>query len=538
MVNQELLLGDEAIALGALHAGISGAYSYPGTPSTEIFEFIEDRAEKFGVAARWSANEKVAYEEALGMSYAGKRALVSMKHVGLNVAADAFINSAITGVHGGVVLCVADDPGMHSSQNEQDSRYYAHFALTPCLEPANQQEAYDMVRQAFDMSEDYAIPVVLRLVTRLAHSRAAVKVRPGTRQTALGKTRDRAAFTLLPGPARVQFAQLAEKQSLFRKDAEDDCANTLNLEPRDRRRGIIANGIAMNYVREAFNDAVPHPWLRIGRYPLPVAGVRALADAVDEVVVVEEGYPFIEEKLRGVYGIPGKRIRGRLDGLLPRTGELDPTVVGRALGVELPVQHRPAITPLPKRPPALCPGCAHTASFQAMQEALSAYEDGTTFSDIGCYTLGFYPPHNAIDSTLDMGASIPMAAGAAHAGLHPVMCAIGDSTFGHSGLTGLLTAAGEDTNMTVVILDNGTVAMTGTQETLVTGERLVKIVEGLGVPPEHIRVIDPLPKDHAVNVRVLREEIDHRGLSVVVARRTCIHYRPGRGPDGEGRHEG
>jgi indolepyruvate ferredoxin oxidoreductase alpha subunit len=523
MVKRELLLGDEAIALAALDAGISGAYSYPGTPATEIFEYVQSRAAEFAVRASWSANEKVAYEGALGMSYCGKRALVSMKHVGLNVAADPFVNSGVTGVGGGLVLCVADDPGMHSSQDEQDSRYLAHFALIPCMEPRNQQEAYDMTREAFDLSERFSTPVMVRLVTRLAHSRSDVVTSARSAQNALKLPDDVSGFILLPSNARVQYDKLVKKYPLLEEYAAASRYNQLSLSG-DRRVGILCNAMAYNYLREAFGGDIPHPFVKVGMYPMPKAMIRQLVEAVDEVVVVEEGYPFLEEALRGITGA-GKPVHGMLDGRLPRTGELTPAVVARAFGIEVDSPYAPTLSALPGRPPALCPGCPHADSFRAVKLATGDAPRVPIFSDIGCYTLSFYPPYNAVDSCVDMGASISMAIGAAHAGLHPVMCSIGDSTFGHSGMTGLLTAAYEKLPMTVFILDNGTVAMTGTQDTLLTGDALVKAVIGLGVEPEHVRVLSPLPKNLEENARIIREELEYKGLSVIIPKRICVQYK-------------
>ncbi len=525
MADRELLLGDEAVALAAIHAGISGAYSYPGTPATELFEFIEGKAEAAHVYARWSANEKVAYEEALGMSLAGKRTIVSMKHVGLNVAADAFVNSGVTGVNGGLVVCVADDPGMHSSQNEQDSRYYAKFALIPCLEPHDQQEAYDMTRYAFELSEQQHVPVMVRLVTRLAHSRADVVTAPAHPQNPLKRAADPMQFTLLPSNARILYKKLTDKQPALLAGAESSPFNTLDLSGADRSRGVIANGIAINYLREAFGGKVPFPVLKIGHSPIPAGLVLKLVDAVKEVVVVEEGYPLIEEALRGIAGIAGKTIRGKLDGTLPRTGELNPNIVAAAFGVDTAKLLAPTLATLPSRPPTLCPGCGHTDTFALLKEAVAPYGNQRLFGDIGCYTLGFYPPHDAIGSCVDMGASISMAAGAAHAGEFPVMCAIGDSTFAHSGMTPLLTAARHNVNFNVIILDNGTVAMTGTQETLATGEDLDRIVAGLGVAKGHVHVFNPIKSKWDENLKLIRAEIEYQGTSVLIARRPCVQAK-------------
>jgi len=518
---RELLLGDEAVALGAIHAGISGAFAYPGTPATEIFEFVQGQKDP-AIAARWSTNEKVAFEEALGMSYAGKRALISMKHVGLNVAADAFVNSGITGVNGGLVLAVADDPGMHSSQNEQDSRYYAQFAMVPCLEPADQQQCYDLVRQAFDISERLALPVVLRLVTRLAHSRAVVETKEPRGQNQLRPSEGR-SWILLPSNARAGYRRLIEKQAdVMAALAELDSCRRYG--PEEGSLGVIVSGIGWNYMLEVMPEEEFPPTLRVSGYPLSETAVEELLDSCDEVLLLEEGNPFIEEKLRGFPVRGRKTVHGRLDGTVPRTGELTPDIVhaaltSRGLEVEAPTG------PLAPRPPSLCSGCPHGDMFESLKKAMKPFADGRSFSDIGCYTLGALPPYEAIHSCVDMGASIGMAIGAARAGLHPAAAVIGDSTFVHSGMTPLMDAVIEDTPVTVIILDNSTVGMTGGQQTAATGPAIPKLVEGLGVPKEHIRLVDPLPKQRDVISQVLTEEFAHPGVSVVIAARICIQER-------------
>jgi indolepyruvate ferredoxin oxidoreductase alpha subunit len=521
-----LLLGDEAVARGAIDAGIAGAFSYPGTPATEVFETIELDARARGISAMWSANEKVAYEEALGLSYAGGRAVVSMKHVGLNVAADPFVNSALTGINGGLVLVVADDPGMHSSQNEQDSRFYAEFAQLPMFEPSTQQEAYDLTWRAFEYSEAIGLPVVVRLVTRLSHSRANVVTAPAETGDAI-RSKRRALptpgdWTLVPAIARKRFAKLLQAQKRLLDDSERDPANRLTLAGRI---GVIAAGIAYNYVQEALHGTGGLSVLKIGRYPLPVALIREMVDHCDEILVAEDGYPFIERRLNGLLGLPGKAIRGRLTGALPASGELTPEILARALGRDRsPVASAP-IEDLAARPPQLCRGCPHADSFKAIVEATAGYANPILFSDIGCYTLGVMPPYRAVHACVDMGASIAMAHGAAQAGRHPVICTIGDSTFSHSGMTPLLGAARSNANMTVFILDNATVAMTGTQESMASGERLINILHGLGVDPDHLHVIEPLPRLHAGNVELIKRELEHPGLSVIVPTRACIHVR-------------
>ncbi len=521
MRKTSVLLGDEAVALGAIHAGISGVYGYPGTPSTEIFEAVQASA-KDTVHAVWSTNEKVGYEEALGMSYAGKRAMVTMKHVGLNVAADPFMNSAITGVNGGLVLAVADDPSMHSSQNEQDSRYYAHFAMIPCLEPGNQQEAYDMVLYAFDLSEAMNVPVMLRLVTRLAHSRANVQVlKEGRAQNELHPSDDWTKWTLLPLNARKNFARLVENQPKVLEESGKSEYNQLTIVD-GATTGIITSGIAVNYVFENLPaDQKDYSILIVKQYPMPIGKLKTLVDSVDEILVVEEGYPYIEERLNGYLGLCDKSVRGKLTGDLPRTGELNPDSVRAALHMQA-LKTVPMARNLAGRPPQLCTGCPHADTYKALNEAMKDFEGGRVFSDIGCYTLGALPPYRAIESCVDMGASISMANGAAHAGIRPVVCAIGDSTFTHSGMTPLLDAAAIDSPMTVFILDNSTVAMTGGQPTYGTGDELARIVKGLGVPEGHVIAINPVPKQHEKNVGIIKRELQHEGLSVILAQRECV----------------
>ncbi len=522
-MKQEVLLGDEAVALGAIHAGLSGGYSYPGTPASEIMEYLiraSSGGKKF--VASWSVNEKVAYEEALGVSYAGKRAMVSMKHVGLNVAADPFMNSAITGANGGLVVVVADDPGMHSSQNEQDSRYFAEFAKIFCFEPSNHQEAYDMTRKAFDFSESLGIPVLIRMVTRLSHSRSRVQPRPPREQNSLkfGKGTD---WTLLPVNARRQFKILVEKQGQLIKTSNESEFNSLRIDTKNTDFGIIASGIAHNYVLENYIDETEHPSiLKITTYPLPESLIKDLVKHVDAVLVVEEGYPFIEKNLMGIFGVAGKEIRGKLSRHLPSTGELSPEIVGQGLKMEPLPKRQIQDFPMAARPPQLCQGCSHADTYRALNEALESYPQSNVFSDIGCYTLGAMPPYNAIQSCVCMGASVSMAKGGAEAGVYPSVAVIGDSTFAHSGLTPLLDAAAVDTSMTVLILDNSTVAMTGGQPTFVSGEKLERVIEGLGVEKKHIRTVIPLPKNHETNVQILKEEFDHNGLSVIIAGRECV----------------
>lgn len=519
-----VLLGDEAVALAALHAGITAAYAYPGTPSTEILEYIlrqtGDSSDPAAPRAAWCANEKTAYEQALGVSLAGRRVIVAMKHVGLNVAADPFVNSALVAINGGLVAAVADDPGMHSSQNEQDSRVLADFARIICLEPRNQQEAYDMTREAFDLSERFNIPIMLRLVTRLAHSRAVVNVGGGLPQRPLSKAERRADWILLPSNARRRWRDLLARQSAFLEYTEHSPHNSLTLASRDY--GVITAGIGRNYLAENVADLPESPsHLHIGAYPIPVSMVRRLAAHVKRVVVLEDGYPYVERTLKGLLPSP-LEVNGRESGHLPPDGELTPDTVRVALG--LPPHARSITTDyaVPERPPQLCAGCPHLDSFHALQKALEGRSPSFVASDIGCYTLAALPPLSAIESCVCMGASIGMAKGASDAGLRPAVAVIGDSTFLHSGVTPLMDAVASNTDMTLIIVDNEVVGMTGAQPTLLNSSRLEPLILGLGVDPAHCHVLEAHPRHTDANAAVIRREIDHPGLSVIVAVRVCV----------------
>ncbi|NMW20552.1 MAG: indolepyruvate ferredoxin oxidoreductase [Chlorobiaceae bacterium] len=519
-MNKQLLLGAEAIALAALDAGISGVYAYPGTPSTEITEYIQKKSHAIDqpVRSTWSANEKTAYEAALGMSYAGKRSLVCMKHVGLNVAADPFINSAITGVNGGLVIAVADDPSMHSSQNEQDSRFYGKFAMVPLLEPSSQQDLYNATRHAFDLSESVKLPVLLRLTTRLAHSRAGVERSATRMQNLLHAPYAPERFVLMPHNARRQYNLLLGMQEELEKRSENSWLN--RLISGSGPKGVIAFGIAYNYVmeiRQAY--ALDFPVLQIGQYPLPRKLVESLFNECNEILVAEEGYPLYEELLRGYFG--GNNIRGRLDGTLPRAGELNADIIARGLGIE-PKKVRAIPGIVVNRPPELCKGCGHRDLYDALNKVMNSFAEHHVFSDIGCYTLGALEPFNAIHTCVDMGASITMAKGAADAGLRPAVAVIGDSTFTHSGMTGLLDAINDRSPLTVIIADNDTTAMTGGQQSSATGSKILDICRGLGVEEQHIRTIIPLKSHLEKNITILAEEISYEGVSVVIAQRECI----------------
>jgi len=518
---KKLLLGDEAIAQGALDAGLSGVYAYPGTPSTEITEYIQNSplAQERNVHRRWSTNEKTAMEAALGMSYMGKRALVCMKHVGLNVCADPFVNSAMTGTNGGLIVLVADDPSMHSSQDEQDSRFYGKFAMIPTFEPSTQQEAYDMMAEAFDYSEEMHLPILMRVTTRMAHSRAVVEIKDDARaENELNYNAKASNWVLLPAFARKRNDLVTAQQPELEHRAAESKYNRY-FDGSDKSLGIIASGIAYNYVMECYPDGCPYPLLKISQYPLPKDLVRKMTKECDSVLIVEEGQPFIEDQVRGV--MPGDTIvKGRLTGELPRTGELNPDLVAKALGMPEKENYAPCEDIVP-RPPALCQGCGHRDVYTALNEVLKDYPNARVFGDIGCYTLGFLPPYKAIHSCVDMGASITMAKGAADAGQWPAVAVIGDSTFTHSGMTGLLDAINENANITVIISDNLTTAMTGGQDSAGTN-KFEAICRGLGLDDAHLKVVVPLPKNMPEITQVIRDEIEYKGTSVIIPRRECM----------------
>jgi indolepyruvate ferredoxin oxidoreductase alpha subunit len=541
---QLAVLGDEAVALGAIHAGISVAYGYPGTPSTEILEYLIAGYEKGGPIARWCSNEKTAVEAALGVSFAGRRSLVTMKHVGLNVASDAFINAALLGIKGALVIAVADDPGMHSSQNEQDSRFYATFAMTPCLEPRSQQEAYDMTREAFNISERFQVPVMLRLATRLSHARAAITTQSIEAQKPVEKTREKERWMLLPAFARKNYTALIEKQREIQNWSAAHPANKLELPDKSGGKydlAVITAGLGGNYYEENLADLViarngkTPARLHIGAYPLPEESIRALCAVSEKVLVIEEGQPHIEKRLRGLLpqsvAIAGKLagFNGDNPGPVVRTGELDPDNVRAALG--LPPRPSAAVSiglNIPPRPPHLRPGRPPAHRYATIKKAVAlidsrpGHPDVGVNSDIGCYSLGAVPPYQVPESIVCMGASVGMAKGAADAGLPYSIAVIGDSTFIHSGITGLIDAAEADIPMTLVILDNSIVAMTGCQPTMIPSEKMRALILGCGVKPDHLLELEAKKQLIEQNAARLKAEVEHRGLSVVIFQRECL----------------
>lgn len=517
-MEKELLLGDEAIAQAFIDAGGSAVNSYPGTPSTQITEYVmkSKEAKEKGIYANWCANEKTALEASIGVAYAGKRAMTCMKHVGMNVCGDPFMNAAIIGTKG-VLVVVADDPSMFSSQDEQDSRFYGHWAMIPMLEPSNQQEAYDLVFFGYELSEKLGTPVLLRIPTRLAHSRAGVERRAALPQNPVSYPNDPKSFVLLPVNAKRLYRDLIDKQPAFNKNSEES-GNNKFIPGTDHKIGIIATGIAYNYLMENYlGTKCPYSIVKITQYPMPFNMINKLYDESDELLVLEDGQPFVEELVKGFLG-KGKKVRGRLDETIRRDGELNAEKVAAALGHPMPAG-LPVPAVVTNRPPALCNGCPHIDSYNAVVEVMKQYEHGRVFGDIGCYTLGFNM--GAINTTVCMGASITMAKGASEMGIFPSLAVIGDGTFGHSGMTGLLDCINENANVVVMILDNNITAMTGGQHSS-ANQKIERICAGLGVDPAHIRTIEPLAKNHAEFVKILEEEISYKGVSVIIPRRTCI----------------
>ena len=510
-----LLSGNEAVARGAVEAGILVAVGYPGTPSTEILESIADRDD---IDVRWSPNEKVALDVALGASLGGVRVLATMKHVGLNVAADTFMTAAYTGVGAGLVVVSADDPGMHSSQNEQDNRAYARMAGVPLLEPSDSAEAKEYTALAFDISEEFDTPVLVRTTTRVSHNRGVVEVGQRIERPATGFTRDPVKYVMIPGHARTRRPVLLERLERLTKYVE---ASPMTREFGGRSDvGVVTSGIAHHYVREVLPDV---RILKLGMsYPLPMDRIGAFAESVDRLFVVEELDPHVEDAIRAA----GIAVEGKA--FFPQIGELNPDVVRKGFAAAGVLPATLAIEPAPPtvtRPPLMCPGCPHTPPFLALKR-MGAVVTG----DIGCYTLAALEPLASMDTCVAMGSSIGMAVGMAASGGAdgPVVATIGDSTFLHGGIPGLAEAVYSQANITVLILDNGTVAMTGGQEHPGTGVTLqgsdttpvdlVALCKALGV--RDVSVVDPY--DLAATYSTLENAIAHVGPSVVITNRPCV----------------
>jgi indolepyruvate ferredoxin oxidoreductase alpha subunit len=519
-----LLFGNEAIARGAYEAGVTVGTGYPGTPSTEILESLTTYP---GVYTEWSVNEKVAFEVAMGASLAGARCLVTMKHVGLNVAADPLFTASYTGIKGGLVIANADDPNMHSSQNEQDNRHYAYAAKVPMLEPSDCQEAKDFTLLAYDVSETYDTPVILRSVTRLSHSLGVVMTseHPLRNKPIEGFRRNVKKYVMIPAHARARHVAVEERMRVLEEDVNTFSIN--RMEIADTHVGFITAGIVYTYVKEVFPEASV---LKLGCInPLPEILIREFCTRVKEVYIVEELDPFIELRVRAM-GLPveGKKY-------FPFTGELSPDLVRKPfegkgkLTVKASKKGLENQMRLPPRPPSLCPGCPHREFFKIIKK-LDLFATG----DIGCYTLGVLPPFNAMDTCVEMGGSIGHAQGIEIAegtnDTSHTVAVIGDSTFAHSGITGLLNAAYNKRHSLIVVLDNSTTAMTGMQPNPLSGERINgeetvkldyrKLGHAFGMSDENIRIVDAYKSAEIEDA--ITSLLKSRKLSLLVLQGLCM----------------
>ncbi len=512
-----LLSANEAIALGAYSASAKAGVGYPGTPSTEI---LENFCKYENVYTEWSVNEKVALEVGIGASFAGIRTLVTMKHVGVNVAADPLFTSSYTGIKGGLVIVAADDPSMHSSQNEQDSRHYAIAAKIPMLEPSDSNEAYQFTKLAFELSEKYDIPFFIRTTTRIAHSKSAVdydEVLP--KEISLEEfKRNPKKYVMIPAFAKARHTVLEETLKKLSNDANNLPIN--RVEINDKKIGFITSGVCYNYIKEVYPDA---SILKLGMVnPLPKDLIVDFCKQCDKVYIVEELDPIFETFIKslGITNVIGKEI-------FPIEGELSSSIIEEKIsGV------KPALlskeTKIPPRPPALCPGCPHRQMFGVLNK-MGLIVSG----DIGCYTLGVLPPFNALDTCVDMGASITIAEGL---NLNPknrgkVVSVIGDSTFAHSGITGLVNAAYNKHNILMIVLDNGTTAMTGMQPNPLSGETINReatmqidyelLAASVGIKAPDFRVIDAY-KDSSTMEQTVKEMLDSKKLSLLIVKGLCV----------------
>ncbi|MGB8220165.1 MAG: indolepyruvate ferredoxin oxidoreductase subunit alpha [Methanoregula sp.] len=522
-MQRHYLLGNEAIAHACLESGIDFASGYPGTPSSEVIDVLRVQKDP-SYYVEWSVNEKVALENALAAAWCGIRAICTMKHVGLNVAADPLMTSAYTGVTGGLVIMSADDPFAHSSQNEQDTRCYAHFARLPCLDPAGVQEAHDMIRTAFEISEEFRLPVLFRPTTRICHSKGDVElgaVVPSTRKGEFHK--DPRQYVVIPAHTRLLHKKLNEKQPALKKRLVERGLNHYTIKGKT---AIIASGIGASYVQELLPPDVS--FMKIGAYPIDEEWLGEFARKHEKILVIEELAPVVEEAVRQVAGcVP---VFGKINGYAPYEGELSPAFVA-AIMVKagfLPENPFAAMEPvqnLPMRPPILCAGCHHRAAFYAIKKV---FKDAAIYpSDIGCYTLGIQL--GVVDTTICMGASITVGSGIAHSGdPRDVVSTIGDSTFLHTGIQGLMNAVYNGANMTVVILDNRITAMTGHQPNPNTG----LTATGVETPPvsldaicracgaTFVETVDPY--DMTGILRVLEEAKKKNGVKVIIAKQMCV----------------
>ena len=511
-IEKRLLSGDEAAALGAYEAGASMGFGYPGTPSTEILEAF---ATFKGVYAEWSINEKVALEAATGASLGGARTLVTMKHVGLNVALDAFVTLAYTGINAGLVLAVADDPGMHSSQNEQDNRYIGKFSYAPVIEPSSPAEARDFIKSAYELSERFDLPVLFRITTRVAHSRGSVAFDPSIPPAGGIKQMDVPwdKYVMMPLNAKKRRIVLVDKFNKLKDFAETTGLNSVEMADTDI--GIITSGVAYEYVREVFPGK---SILKLGLLnPLPAEKIREFAAGVQKLYIVEELEPYIEEFVRAMgIACTGKEI-------VPLIDELSPDILRDAFFGKKEDKKKPGVI-APGRPPQLCADCGHRGVFKVLSELKV-----TVAVDIGCYTLGALPPFSAMHTCIDMGGSINHAYGMVKAGADPskVAAVIGDSTFMHSGITGIANAVFNNGNMLTIILDNRTTAMTGRQTHPAAGKTLqgaaghnidiLELLKALGVA--HTAVADPF--EYREFKPLVEKFLKLEGVRVIIAQRPC-----------------
>ncbi len=521
-MERRYLLGNEAIAHACLESGVDFVSGYPGTPSSEVIDTLRAQPER-SYYLEWSVNEKVALENALAAAWCGVRALCTMKHVGLNVAADPLMTSAYTGVTGGLVIMSADDPFAHSSQNEQDSRCYAHFARLPCLDPASVQEAHDMIRPAFELSEEFGLPVIFRPTTRICHSKGDVELGPVVAGSRTGEFhKDPRQYVVIPAHTRVLHKKLNEKQPALRKRLVEKGFNHFQVRGKT---AVIASGIGASYVQELLPEGVS--FMKIGAYPIDEEWLGEFVRKHEKVLVIEELAPEVEETVRQVAGcVP---VFGKKNGYAPYEGELSPPVVAAIMEKagfleKSPFPPAEPVQNLPVRPPILCAGCLHRGAFYAIKKV---FKDAIYPSDIGCYTLGLQL--GVVDTTICMGASITVASGIAHSGeTRDVVCTIGDSTFLHTGIQGLMNAVYNGADMTVVILDNRTTAMTGHQPNPNTGATacgtetapvsLDAVCRACGVV--FVETVDPYDITGMVNM--LEEAKKRKGVKVVIARQMCV----------------
>ena len=513
---KELLLGNAAIARGLYEAGCAVASSYPGTPSTEITEYVSQYNE---IYSEWAPNEKVAMEVAFGASLAGKRSFTGMKHVGLNVAADPLFTISYTGLNAGMVIAVADDPGMHSSQNEQDSRHYAIAAKVPMLEAADSGECLAYTKYAYELSEKFDTPVIMRICTRVAHSQSIAETSERIEPPAVPYAKNTAKYVMMPGYAKIRHPIVEQRTRDLMALAENTFLN--RIEPGGTDIGIITSGAPYQYVKEVFGDSVS--LLKLGLVnPLPEKLIRDFASKVKKLVVVEELDSIIEDHCKKL----GLAVSGK--DIFPLIDEFSQNLVAEKMGFKT-APGKALEEPIPPRPPVMCAGCPHRGLFYSLSR-----KKATVLGDIGCYTLGANAPLNAMDTTICMGASVSSLHGFNRAGGKDAVAVIGDSTFMHTGLSGLIDIAYNGSDSTVIILDNSITGMTGHQENPTTGYNikgqpagkidLESLCRSVGIP--RVRVIDPYDLDECQ--AAIDEEMEAPGPSVIISRRPCALLKSAR----------